>query len=70
MKLILPIIISILIFVFVCSISSVLVFFLWNEIMPVIFDLPTISFWQAYGLTLLCKLLFGNTHNQDKKDSK
>ena len=32
---------------------------LWNWLMPVIFGLTTISFWQAFGIVLLAKLLFG-----------
>jgi hypothetical protein len=32
---------------------------LWNYLMPVIFHLPLISFWQALGLILLSKILFG-----------
>ena len=31
---------------------------LWNWLMPVIFSLPTITFWQAAGLMLLISLLF------------
>lgn len=29
---------------------------LWNWLMPVIFGLPTITFWQAYGLLWLIRL--------------
>lgn len=32
---------------------------LWNALMPVIFHLGIITFWQALGLFILCKLLFG-----------
>jgi hypothetical protein len=32
---------------------------LWNALMPTIFHLPTIGFWQAVGLLLLSWLLFG-----------
>lgn len=32
---------------------------LWNWIMPAVFALPAITFWQAFGLLLLAKLLFG-----------
>ena len=32
---------------------------LWNWLMPGIFGLPRISFWQAVGLLGLCWLLFG-----------
>ncbi|MDQ2843286.1 MAG: hypothetical protein M3Y72_20065 [Acidobacteriota bacterium] len=32
---------------------------LWNVLMPGIFNVRTISFWQALGLLLLSKILFG-----------
>ena len=32
---------------------------LWNALMPAIFGLPAIDFWQALGLLLLSRLLFG-----------
>jgi hypothetical protein len=32
---------------------------LWNLLMPEILGLPPISFWQALGLLLLSRLLFG-----------
>jgi hypothetical protein len=35
------------------------VWLLWNWLMPSLFHLPTISFWQALGLGLLCSFLFG-----------
>lgn len=31
---------------------------LWNWLMPVIFGLPVITFWQAAGLMLLISILF------------
>ena len=33
--------------------------FLWNKLMPEIFGLKTIDYWQALGLFVLSKLLFG-----------
>ncbi len=36
-----------------------LVEILWNWIMPPLFGLKTITFWQAFGVLLLAKLLFG-----------
>ncbi len=33
---------------------------LWNWLMPPIFSLPTISFWQALGINILAGLLFKN----------
>lgn len=35
------------------------VMMLWNWLMPELFGLPVITFWQAAGLLLLCKILFG-----------
>lgn len=32
---------------------------LWNWLMPMLFSLKTITFWQAFGLVLLSKILFG-----------
>ena len=32
---------------------------LWNWLMPDIFGLPAIQFWQAVGLMALCWILFG-----------
>ena len=38
------------------------VMLLWNAILPPVFGANTITFWQAIGLLVLCKLLFGGTH--------
>jgi len=32
---------------------------LWNWLMPPIFGLPTVTYWQALGLCLLFRFLFG-----------
>jgi uncharacterized membrane protein SpoIIM required for sporulation len=37
---------------------SLLVFLLWNWLMPAIFGLTTITFIQAFGLLILSKILF------------
>lgn len=34
------------------------VMLLWNWLMPVIFGLVKITYWQAWGLVLLCHILF------------
>jgi membrane protein required for beta-lactamase induction len=34
---------------------------LWNWLMPVIFGLPEITFWQAIGLNLISTVLFKST---------
>jgi hypothetical protein len=35
------------------------VMLLWNWLMPLIFGLGAISYWQAFGLVVLAKLIFG-----------
>jgi hypothetical protein len=41
------------------AVFSGIVLLLWNALLPVLFHLPVISFWQAAGLLLLSKILFG-----------
>lgn len=39
---------------------------LWNWLMPTIFGLPYITFWQAVGLNLLATILFKSNVNINK----
>ncbi|MEI6243880.1 MAG: hypothetical protein WCQ64_02435 [Acidobacteriota bacterium] len=32
---------------------------LWNWLLPTLFGWPAVTFWQALGLLLLCRILFG-----------
>ncbi|HTU45839.1 MAG TPA: hypothetical protein VMF91_12300 [Bryobacteraceae bacterium] len=41
------------------GIMGLLVFGLWNALAPAIFGLRAISFWQALGLLVLSRVLFG-----------
>ena len=41
-----------------------IVMLLWNWLMPTLFGLPQIGFWQAWGLFLLSKILFGGFRGQ------
>ena len=41
------------------AVSSLLVMVLWNWLMPTLFGLPSIDFWQALGLLILTRILFG-----------
>lgn len=43
------------------------VMLLWNWIMPDLFKLPLITFWQAVGLVVLSRLLFGSTSTTTKE---
>ena len=32
---------------------------LWNWLLPPLFGWPQVTFWQAFGLLALCRILFG-----------
>ena len=59
--------------VFIGIIGLVVVLFgwplmgLWNWLMPTIFGLPTITFWQAVGLNLLSTILFKDASFKSNK---
>jgi hypothetical protein len=38
---------------------SFVVMSLWNALVPSLFHGPTVQFWQAVGLLILCRILFG-----------
>ena len=41
------------------ALGGVIVHQLWNWLLPALFGWPQISFWQALGLLVLCRILFG-----------
>ncbi|MDR2127262.1 MAG: hypothetical protein LBP63_10595 [Prevotellaceae bacterium] len=43
----------------VISVFSVTVMLLWNWLMPSIFNMKSLNFWQALGLLTLFRILFG-----------
>ena len=57
----------ILIVAIIAIILSFPVMWLWNWLMPTIFDLVEISFWQALGINLLCGFLFRSSSSNSKK---
>jgi hypothetical protein len=44
---------------------------LWNWLLPMLFGWKQITFWQALGLLVLCRILFGNLggHGSDRSKS-
>jgi hypothetical protein len=49
-------ILAMVLFVFI---GGELVLHLWNWLLPPLFGFPEITFWQALGILLLCRILFG-----------
>jgi hypothetical protein len=43
----------------VLALISYIVMQLWNNLLPDIFHVTTINYWQAMGIFILCKILFG-----------
>jgi hypothetical protein len=41
------------------ALTGFVVMSLWNYLIPVIFHVGAITFWQAIGIFILCKILFG-----------
>jgi len=53
--------------IIVCLLFGLPFQILWNWLMPTLFDLPYITFWQACGLQLIAALLFKSNVNLNKK---
>jgi hypothetical protein len=51
------VVVAFIAFVFI---GGVVVQALWNWLVPTIFGLPTLDFWQALGLLALTRILFGS----------
>ena len=43
----------------VLGVFGYVVMWLWNHVLAAVFEVPSITFWQAVGLFLLAKLFFG-----------
>ena len=46
------------------GIFGFVVMWLWNRLMPNLFGLHVLSFWQALGLLILSKILFSGFHGR------
>ena len=53
------IILGIIGFIGFAFLFGAVIMWLWNALMPVIFHLGIITYWQAFGLAILGRLLFG-----------
>lgn len=49
-----------------------IIMWLWNKLMPEIFGLTTITYWQGIGLFILARILLGSfgSDNSNKTESK
>lgn len=56
--------------VLLAFIGGEIVMLLWNWLLPPLFGLPQITFWQALGLLALCRILFGGSGGHGSVRSK
>lgn len=46
------------------------VMWLWNWLMPAIFKLPPIGYWQGWGLVALASIFFGRMHGSNHGEDR
>lgn len=56
---VLGIILGLAMYALISAVFAIPVLLLWNWLMPTIFGLTTITLGQAWGISVLCGLLFG-----------
>jgi hypothetical protein len=59
-------VIALFIFAAISVVAAIPTYFLWNWLMPTIFKLTAITFWQAWGINFLAMILFKSTNNSSK----
>ena len=53
-------------FILLAFVMTATVMLLWNWLMPELFGLTEVSFWQALGILILSKILFGGFGGKHK----
>lgn len=59
-------IVSIFTFAIVSVVAAIPTYFLWNWLMPVIFGITKVTFWQACGINFLAAILFKGSSTVEK----
>lgn len=59
-------VLAIFLVVVVCFISAIITEWAWNYVMPYLFHLPHVTFWQAFALNLLVAKLAPTVSNNGK----
>jgi hypothetical protein len=54
------------VFLIIAVLMGLPLMILWNWLMPHIFNLPEIGFWQAVGINFLCSVMFKSTSSNTK----
>ena len=61
------VILGLALIVFISFLLALPVMLLWDAVIPAIFGLPEITWLQAWGLSLLCGLLFKSHISKNKE---
>ncbi len=48
------------------AVGSFVLMLLWNWLLPALFGMKMIGFWQAVGLLILSRILFGGIHGRPR----
>ena len=62
-------VVAMIVFIGIDFILAIPTMYLWNWLMPKIFGLCKIGYWQAFGLSLLAGLIFGKINCNTKSDN-
>ena len=66
MKIIYAVLISVITIAVLAFLYAFPLMWLWNWLMPILFELPEISFWQSLGIGMLSGFLFKNTGSKSE----
>jgi hypothetical protein len=61
-------IVSIIVALVIGFICAGILMWLWNIIIPTIFSLPMISYWQAFGIYIISNILFKSSSFKTKTE--
>ncbi|MFA5471927.1 MAG: hypothetical protein WC219_07790 [Acholeplasmataceae bacterium] len=61
-------VLAIAIIAVVSIVAAIPTYYLWNWLMPEIFAIKVITFWQAWGINFLAGVLFKSTSSKSSKD--
>lgn len=56
--------------VFICLIPAILATWLWGLLVVPIFGLPTLTFWQMFGLMILVRIILPSPSSSNSSKSK
>jgi len=60
-------VLALIVFAFIALIGAIPTYFLWNWLMPDLFELPRLTFWQAWGIFWLASILLKGSSSSSSK---